>query len=330
MTWYPLLFALGACLGSFVNLVSLRLPALLDGQFINGDRADVPGLLRPGSRCTACLTPLRFYQNIPIASFIFLSGRCGFCTTRISPRYPVIEVIAALSAVMLGVVYEPDWQLAAVMLFACALLTLSLIDMDHQVLPDLLVLPLLWTGLLFNSLSLFVDLHSAVFGAVAGYLALWLSCQAHHILTGRAGMGHGDYQIVRRDWRLARCTDAAGRARTGMYLLFVIFGVPQVFSWSGYAGPCMFWPLPVTGCACNDVDVAVVVSFARALHDDTLNFFWRVRRRCTSWTTNLQKPSWRNRSRLMSLQKNWPESYWSRFGSKKILCVVVSYSGSKE
>ena len=141
MTWFPLLFALGACLGSFVNLVSLRLPALLDGQFINGDRADVPGLMRPGSRCTACLTPLRFHHNIPIASFIFLSGRCGFCTARISPRYPVIEVIAALSAVMLGVVYEPDWQLAAVMLFVCALLTLSLIDIDHQVLPDLLVLP---------------------------------------------------------------------------------------------------------------------------------------------------------------------------------------------
>ena len=141
MTWFPLLFALGACLGSFVNLVSLRLPALLDGQFTNGDRADVPGLLRPGSRCTACLTPLRFYQNIPIASYIFLSGRCGFCGIRISPRYPVVEVIAALSAVMLGVVYEPDWQLAAVMLFVCALLTLSLIDIDHQVLPNLLVLP---------------------------------------------------------------------------------------------------------------------------------------------------------------------------------------------
>ena len=195
MTWFPLLFALGACLGSFVNLVSLRLPALLDGQFTNGDRADVPGLLRPGSRCTACLTPLRLCQNIPIASFIFLSGRCGFCGIRISLRYPVVELIAALSAVMLGVVYEPDWQLAAVMLFVCALLTLSLIDIDHQVLPDLLVLPLLWTGLLFNSLSLFVDLHSAVFGAVAGYLVLWMSCQAHQILTDRAGMGHGDFKL---------------------------------------------------------------------------------------------------------------------------------------
>ena len=107
MTWFPLLFALGACLRSFVNLVSLRLPALMDGQFTNGDRADVPGLLRPGSRCTACLTPLRFHQNIPIASFIFLSGRCGFCGIRISLRYPVIELIAAVTAVMLGLVYEP-------------------------------------------------------------------------------------------------------------------------------------------------------------------------------------------------------------------------------
>ena len=260
MTWFPLLFALGACLGSFVNVVSLRLPALLDGQLANGDRADVPGLLRPGSRCTACLTPLRFYQNIPIASFIFLSGRCGFCGIRISSRYPVVEVIAAVTAVTLGVVYEPDWQLAVSMLFVCALLTLSLIDIDHQVLPDLLVLPLLWTGLLFNSLSLFVDLHSAVFGAVAGYLVLWLSCQAHHILTGRAGMGSWRFQIVRRDWRLARYTDAAGRACAGMYLLFVIFGVPQIFSWSGYAGFCMFRSISVVGCACNDIYVVVAVN----------------------------------------------------------------------
>ena len=236
MTWYPLLFALGACLGSFVNLVSLRLPALLDGQLANGDRADVPGLLRPGSRCTACLTPLRFHQNIPIASFIFLSGRCGFCTARISPRYPVIELIAAVTAVMLGVVYEPDWQLAAVMLFVCALLTLSLIDMDHQVLPDLLVLPLLWTGLLFNSLSLFVDLHSG---------CIWRRCRVSGAVVvlpgasypdGQGGYGSWRFQIVRRDWRLARYTDAAGRACVGMYLLFVIFSVPQVFSWSGYAG----------------------------------------------------------------------------------------------
>ena len=105
-----------------------------------------------------------------------------FCTARISPRYPVIELIAAVTAVMLGVVYEPDWQLAAVMLFIYALLTLSLIDMDHQVLPDLLVLPLLWTGLLFNSLSLFVDLHLAVFGGgcrVSGAVG----CPARRIIS---------------------------------------------------------------------------------------------------------------------------------------------------
>ena len=141
--------------------------------------------LRPGSRCTACLTPLRFHHNIPIASFIFLSGRCGFCTARISPRYPVIELIAAVTAVMLGVVYEPDWQLAAVMLFACALLTLSLIDMDHQVLPDLLVLPLLWTGLLFNSLSLFVDLHSG---------RIWRRCRVSGAVVVQPGASYPDRQ----------------------------------------------------------------------------------------------------------------------------------------
>ena len=151
-------------------------------------------------------------------------------------------------------------SLRSSMLFVCALLTLSLIDIDHQVLPDLLVLPLLWTGLLFNSLSLFVDLHLAVFGAVAGYLVLWLSCQAHHILTSRAGMGHGDFKLF-----------AAIGAWLGIQMLPVVlalaciscllfFGVPQIFSWSGYAGPCMFRPLPVIGGTCNDTDVAGVVN----------------------------------------------------------------------
>ena len=193
--WFPLLFALGACLGSFVNVVSLRLPALLAGQSTNGDRADVPGLMRPGSRCTSCLTPLRFYQNIPIASFIFLSGKCGFCAARISPRYPVVEVIAALSAVMLGVIYDPGWQLAAGLIFVCVLLTLSLIDMDHQVLPDLIVLPFLWVGLMFNSFSVFADLHSAVFGAVTGYIVPWATNRGFHGYTNRQGMGYGDFKL---------------------------------------------------------------------------------------------------------------------------------------
>ena len=169
------------------------------------------------------LAPLRFHQNIPIASFIFLSGRCGFCTARISPRYPVVEVIAAVSAVMLGVVYEPDWQLAAVMLFACALLTLSLIDIDHQVLPDLLVLPLLWTGLLFNSLSLFVDLHSG---------CIWRRCRvsgAVVVLPGasspdrQSGYGSWRFQIVRRDRRLApvyRCCQSCLRWRVSPVCYF--------------------------------------------------------------------------------------------------------------
>ncbi len=138
------------------------------------------------------------------------------------------------------------------MLFVCALLTLSLIDIDHQVLPDLLVLPLLWTGLLFNSLSLFVDLHSG---------RIWCGCRVSCAVVvlpgasypdGQGGYGPWRFQIVRRDWRLARCTDAADRACVGMYLLFVFLGVPQIFSWPGYAGPYMFRPLSVIGCACND------------------------------------------------------------------------------
>ena len=148
------------------------------------------------------------------------------------------------------------------MLFVCALLTLSLIDIDHQVLPNLLVLPLLWTGLLFNSLSLFVDLHLAVFGAVAGYLVLWLSCQAHHILTGRAGMGHGDFKLFASIGAWLGIQMLPVVLALACIILLVIFGVPQVFLWSGYAGSCMFRPVSVIGCVCDDTDVAVAVSFA--------------------------------------------------------------------
>ena len=189
------------------------------------------------------LPPLRFYQNIPIVSYIFLSGRCGFCTVRISLRYPVIEVIAALSAVMLGTVYEPDWQLAASMLFVCALLTLSLIDIDHQVLPNLLVLPLLWTGLLFNSLSLFVDLHSG---------CIWRRCRVScavvvlpgaSYLDGQSGYGPWRFQIICRDWRLAGCADAAVGACHGLWICLAGFGVPYGVSRPGPRRPACLWSL---------------------------------------------------------------------------------------
>ena len=133
-----------------------------------------------------------------------------------------------------------------------ALLTLSLIDIDHQVLPDLLVLPLLWTGLLFNSLSLFVDLHLAVFGAVAGYLVLWLSCQAHHILTGRAGMGHGDFKLFAAigAWLGVQMLPTVLALACISCLFFLVYR--KYFHGQAMRVPICFGPFLSLGCACND------------------------------------------------------------------------------
>lgn len=206
-----ILFVLGASIGSFINVVALRLPPLLFHQWknqcttllkeqnINCDNLPdhkAPNLFSPGSRCPQCLRPLRFFHNIPIISFFLLVGKCSYCRSTISIRYPIVELMAALTFVFLGFVYGPDWNLIFSLIFTCAMITLSLIDIDHQLLPDNIVLPLLWSGLLANCLTLFTELQSAVLGAIVGYLGLWLIYQAHHRLTGREGIGYGDFKLL--------------------------------------------------------------------------------------------------------------------------------------
>ena len=210
-TFFVFLFLFGACVGSFINVVALRLPPQLFYQWkqqclefvsdqntnnITIEDEQPATLCFPGSRCPSCLTSLRFYHNIPIAGYVFLLGKCAFCDQPISIRYPIIELLAALMAVYLGRVYGIGWELVLAMMFSYALLVLSLIDIDHQLLPDNIVLPLLWIGLIGNSFSYFTDLQSAVFGAVAGYMVLWLIYQAHHKLTGKEGMGYGDFKLL--------------------------------------------------------------------------------------------------------------------------------------
>ncbi len=178
-------------MGSFINVAALRYPA------VPGQSGRLFGaLLRPGSRCRNCLIPLRPYHNIPIISYAFLAGRCGYCHSAISIRYPVVEIATALLCLTNGIVFGPGWQLTASLIFSYALVALSLIDLDHQLLPDLIVFPLLWSGLLINCTALFADLQSAVLGAVAGYLAPWVICHVHHYLTGKQGMGHGDFKLL--------------------------------------------------------------------------------------------------------------------------------------
>lgn len=197
---------LGLVVGSFLNVVIYRLPLMLERQW-EAECAERAGqepvaaeafnLLRPASRCRACATPVRWYHNVPVLGFLALRGRCANCATPIGWRYPVVELVTgALFAYCLW-----RWGLTPVGLLWCGfsalLLTMALIDWDTTLLPDNLTLPLLWAGLIAAALGWTgPSLSDAVWGAVAGYLSLWSVYWAFKLLTGKEGMGYGDFKLL--------------------------------------------------------------------------------------------------------------------------------------
>jgi leader peptidase (prepilin peptidase)/N-methyltransferase len=196
--------AFGLVIGSFLNVVIHRLPIMLQRgwrtqcQELLGQPIETSGrydLMWPRSRCPHCDAAIGALQNVPVLSFLFLRGRCAQCGVRISVRYPLVELATGvLSAV---VAWHFGWQgvtLAALTL-TWSLIALTVIDLDHQLLPDSITLPLLWLGLALNSFSLITDLHSAVIGAICGYLFLWAVFHAFKLLTGKEGMGYGDFKL---------------------------------------------------------------------------------------------------------------------------------------
>lgn len=197
----------GLCVGSFLNVVVHRYPKILDREWRaqclefleqKDDRppADRYNLLAPPSSCPACGHRIRFYENIPVISWLFLKGKCSACGTRISIRYPAVELLTGLLSAY--VAYRLGWSAATLwaLMFLWVLVALTFIDADTQLLPDDLTLPLLWLGLLVNSAGVFVDLRSAVIGAAAGYLSLWSVYWGFKLLTGREGMGFGDFKLL--------------------------------------------------------------------------------------------------------------------------------------
>lgn len=201
---------LGLVIGSFINVVAYRLPIMLEREWrrechvflgLGADPEEPePGaafnLAVPGSRCTACGKPVSALENIPIVSYLWLKGRCSGCGSRISLRYPLIEALTALLSLtvvcQLGQTPQAAWALA----LTWSLLALSCIDLDRQLLPDTITLPVLWLGLLLSVFNVFTDSASSIFGAVAGYVSLWLVYQAFKKLTGKEGMGHGDFKLL--------------------------------------------------------------------------------------------------------------------------------------
>jgi leader peptidase (prepilin peptidase)/N-methyltransferase len=211
-------FVFSLLIGSFLNVVIYRTPVMMqrewqesiresleeeDDDVTENNKQNYPqnksepfNLSHPASTCPACQHKIRWYENIPVISYLFLRGKCASCKTPISLRYPVIELLtAALSVVVVYQLGFTVYSLAAVV-FTWCLIALTFIDVDHQLLPDRITLPLLWLGLLINSQNSFASLESAVWGAALGYLSLWLVYWAFKLVTGKEGMGYGDFKLL--------------------------------------------------------------------------------------------------------------------------------------
>ncbi len=207
---------LGLSIGSFLNVMVYRIPIMLEKQWLAQAReiltaenktseATPPAssitektfnLVYPNSHCPHCETAIKPWHNIPVISYLLLGGKCAKCAHPISKRYPLVEVVTAILTILVVWQFGFTLQSAALLVFSWALITLTLIDFDHQLLPDNITLPLLWAGLIVNSSGLIVTLPDALWGAVAGYLSLWSVYWLFKLITGKEGMGYGDFKLL--------------------------------------------------------------------------------------------------------------------------------------
>ena len=201
----PAAAVIGLCVGSFLNVVIHRLPKMMERGWAD-QCAELAGrepeakprydLMVPRSACPACGHAIAAIENVPVVSWLALRGRCRACKAPISPRYPVVELVAGALAVAAIWQFGAGWKGLAACAFLWTLLALAFIDADTQLLPDDLTLPLLWGGLLANLFGLFVPLASAVIGAIAGYLVLWAVYWLFKLIRGKEGMGYGDFKLL--------------------------------------------------------------------------------------------------------------------------------------
>jgi leader peptidase (prepilin peptidase)/N-methyltransferase len=229
----------GLIVGSFLNVVIYRLPVMLQRDWEQQCRemlaesdgpvspeavgqpatevAETFNLVTPRSRCSACGTPIKGYQNIPLVSYLFLKGRCASCGEHISMRYPLIEMLTGILSALVATHFGYSIECAAALTLLWSLIALSVIDLDHQLLPDIITLPLMWLGLGLSLFShgdgnpIFVGPQDAIIGAIAGYLSLWSIYQGFKLVTGKEGMGYGDFKLL-----------AALGAWLGWQMLFLI------------------------------------------------------------------------------------------------------------
>ena len=208
--FYTCVFILSLMVGSFLNVVVYRLPKMLQKEwyqdcreFLAEEVKDIPEkefptltLSKPASSCPHCQHKIKFYENIPVISWLLLKGKCSACKAPISARYPIVEFITALLSLVVAHHYGASMTALWVIILTWSLISLTLIDLDHMLLPDQLIFPMLWLGLLINIDGAFVPLSDAVIGTVAGYMSLYSIFWLFKALTGKEGMGFGDFKLV--------------------------------------------------------------------------------------------------------------------------------------
>ncbi len=201
------IFLFGLLIGSFLNVVIHRLPIMMQRdwseqccELLEIDQVDKTdntyNLITPWSRCPYCEYAISAIENIPVISYLFLKGRCKNCKKHISIRYPVIELITAIISAVIAYYFGPTLYMLLALILSWSLLALAMIDADHQLLPDDIILPTLWFGILVNFCGVFTTLPSSVLGAIFGYGSLWLVYFVFKLVTGKQGMGHGDFKLL--------------------------------------------------------------------------------------------------------------------------------------
>ncbi len=196
---------LGLLIGSFLNVVIARLPVMLEmgwksecQQLLNLDSPPETkfNLVTPRSQCPSCKHIISSLENIPVISYLIQKGKCRHCGISISTQYPLVEIFTALLTGFIAFEFGFSWQALLAMVLAWSLIALAMIDFKTMLLPDNITLPVLWLGIIANYFDLFCSLEDSVLGAIFGYLSLWLVFQTFKLITGKEGMGYGDFKLL--------------------------------------------------------------------------------------------------------------------------------------
>ncbi|MCK5817691.1 MAG: prepilin peptidase [Psychromonas sp.] len=206
--FYGSIFIFSLIIGSFLNVVIYRLPVMMkrswrsqcveffpEAQLQEPVDVNVFNLVVPRSRCSKCNQTIGMKENIPVVSWFILKGKCKYCRAKISARYPAIELLTAILSVVVTLSIPLGWPLLFALILTWILIVLSFIDIDTMLLPDEITLPLLWSGLIVNFWGMFANIQAALLGAIFGYLILWVIFWVFKLLTGKEGMGYGDFKL---------------------------------------------------------------------------------------------------------------------------------------